>query len=136
MPPPPISAMVRETNQTDEPDLTGQIPIPSSPIVQYYGGSVVPDMLVRFDVTYLRQDFTMNLPVKNAKPWPEMQRFDFVVRTREVADQEARTIGELLQLSRAGGLSPYQLAALTALRELTGRDAKPTAAAWKRVLSR
>ena len=104
--------------------------------MQYYGGSVVPDMLVRFDVTYLRQDFTMNLPVKNAKPWPEMQRFDFIVRTRKVADQEARTIGELLQLSRAGGLSPYQLAALTALRELTGRDAKPTAAAWKRVLSR
>jgi hypothetical protein len=119
-----------------ESDLTSQIPVPSSPIVQYYGGTVVPDMLVRFDVTYLRQDFTMNLPVKDTKPWPEIQRFDFVVRTRAVADQEARTIAELLQQSREKGLSPYQLAALTALRELTGRDAEPTPAAWKRVLGK
>ena len=62
--------------------LTAQVPVPSESMVAYYRPSV-PDILVRFDVTYLRQDFSLKLPVANADPWPEMQRYDFLVRTRE-----------------------------------------------------
>jgi RNA polymerase sigma factor (sigma-70 family) len=40
------------------------------------------DMLVRADVTYLRQDFSVAQPVDLAAPWPVMQRYDYLVRTR------------------------------------------------------
>jgi hypothetical protein len=110
--------------------LTAQIPVPSESMVAYYRPSN-PDILVRIDVTYLRQDFSINLPVANADPWPAMQRYDFLVRTREVTDQEARTLHELL---RPNGVSPYHSAALSALRALTGRNTEPTAAAWRKLL--
>jgi len=93
--------------------LTAQIPIPGEAITAYYAPSN-PDILVRFDVTYLRQDFSLTLPVKDAVPWPEMQRYDFLVRTREVTDQEVLAYRELLPANN----SPYQRAALSALREL------------------
>ena len=90
------------------------------------------DTLVRLDVTYLRQDFSVMQPVADAHPWPEMQRFDFLVRTRPLTEAEARAYREKLDHPRQ--LSPYQRATLTALRELTGKDAEPTAEAWRRLL--
>jgi hypothetical protein len=39
---------------------------------------------VRADVTFLRQDFSVYQPVEKAAPWPGMQRFDYLVRTREL----------------------------------------------------
>ncbi len=67
---------------------TGAIPSPGHPFSFGSGGGyspfASPDILVRADVTYLRQDFSMKLPVKDAAPWPEQQRFDFLVRTRHV----------------------------------------------------
>jgi HEAT repeats len=68
--------------------VVGPVPSPAEPLppmssTVYYqpedGRS-----LVRGDVTYLRQDFSVMLPVDNADPWPRMQRFDFLVRTRTV----------------------------------------------------
>jgi hypothetical protein len=112
--------------------LTAQVPVPSESMVAYYRPSS-PDILVRFDVTYLRQDFSMKLPVADADPWPEMQRYDFLVRTREVTAEEALAYQELLQLSRPEGVSPYRRAALSALRELTGLDTEATAAAWRKL---
>ncbi|MGO9884599.1 MAG: hypothetical protein ACLPV4_16485 [Solirubrobacteraceae bacterium] len=35
-----------------------------------------------------------------------------------------------------GGLSPYQQSALTSLKQLTGRDTEPTAAAWRNLLAK
>lgn len=101
-----------------------------------YGQFAIPDLLVSIDVTYLRQDFSVKLPVANAQPWPEQQRFDFLVRTREVTDKEAQAYRDLLRPVQAGELSPYQQAALTGLRKLTGRDAEPTAAAWRQVIAK
>jgi hypothetical protein len=101
--------------------LTAQVPVPSESMVAYYRPSV-PDILVRFDVTYLRQDFSMKLPVANADPWPEMQRYDFLVRTREVTDKEASAYREQLQSNRPEAVSPYRRAAQSALRELTGTE--------------
>jgi|SRR6516165_5026649 len=105
-----------------------QLPSPS----EGYGFSS-PDLMVRVDVTYLRQDFSLMQPVKNAKPWPEMQRFDFLVRTRIFNDVEAKTYQA--EFARLEKTSPYRQAALSALRALTGLDAGANAAAWRKVLS-
>jgi hypothetical protein len=104
-------------NQQDYATLV-QVPIPGEAIQQYYG-ETTPDLLVRFDVTYLRQDFSVTLPVEKADPWPSMQRYDFVVRTREVDQQEARVWRVLLPANAA---SPYHRAARAAIAELSRRE--------------
>jgi hypothetical protein len=81
-------------------------------------------------MTYLRQDFSLMMPVANADPWPVQQRFDFFVRTRTLTPQEAQA----WKVGANDGLSPYQQSALLALRELTGRDTEPTAQAWRTLL--
>ena len=72
------------------------------------------------------------MKVENAKPWPEMQRFDFLVRTREVNAKEAdQMVNELAK----AGTPPSHLAAQYALRELTKRTPpETTPEAWRRVL--
>ncbi len=117
--------------------LTAGVPVPSQPLpTPFEGGyrSSSPDILVRIDVTYLRQDFSLMQAVEDAAPWPEMQRFDFFVRTRVLAEEEARAHSELFRNSEPGRLSPYHRAALSALRELTGKDTEPTADAWRKLL--
>jgi hypothetical protein len=120
--------------------LVAEVPLPTAPLPKpdaQSGGysNSIPDILVRVDVTYLRQDFSVRLPVADAAPWPEMQRFDFLVRTRQVTAAEAKAYDELIQPRRPGELSPYHRAALYALRELTGLDAAPTAEAWRKLLA-
>jgi hypothetical protein len=118
--------------------VVGPVPIPGQPFdspSRGYGPSLSPDMLVRADVTYLRQDFSLMQPVKDAAPWPELQRFDFLVRTRAVTAEEAASYQKWVEQQGPGYLSPQHHAALTALRALTGRDAsEPTSKAWRRVL--
>jgi hypothetical protein len=120
--------------------LTAPVPLPGQslpvPTPQgTYGHFTVPDTLASFDVTYLRQDFSVKLPVANAQPWPETQRFDFLVRTREVTAQEAAAQRDLLRKAQDGDQTPYQRTALVSLRKLTGKDAEPTAAAWRQLLA-
>jgi hypothetical protein len=121
---------------TAPPDtFTAPIPTPGEALRSAsfgYSEGLPPD--VRVDVTYLRQDFSRFLPVADAAPWPETQRFDFLVRTRIVTDQEAKAIEEMLDKRPPGALSPYHRAVLAALRELTGRDTEPTPQAWRRLL--
>ncbi len=111
---------------------TAEVPRPDQPLPSPSDGysNSIPEILVRLDVTYLRQDFSIMQPVSNANPWPEMQRFDFLVRTRVLTDQE--TTG--FATPKGGTLSPYQRVTLAALRELTGRDAAPTPEAWRKLL--
>jgi hypothetical protein len=124
---------------TVAPDtLTASVPIPGEPLPpssQGYNNPTIPDILVRLDVTYLRQDFSALLPVSDANPWPEMQRFDFVVRSRELTDLEAKAYQDKLGSREPGVLPPHRRAALAALRELTGRDTAPTAEAWRKLLN-
>lgn len=114
--------------------LVGAVPTPGEELPSAsdgYSSFRSPDVLVRADITYLRQDFSLAQKVENAKPWPEMQRFDYLVRTRVVSEKEATAYrGELT----TAGPSPYHAAALAALRRLTGRDAGTTAAAWREAL--
>jgi hypothetical protein len=117
--------------------LTAAVPVPSDPLPDPSDGYQVtsPDLSVRIDVTYLRPDFSVRQAVTDANPWPEMQRFDFLVRSRTVTDAEAAAAREKLAARDPGSPSPYQKATLAALRELTGRDAAPTAEAWRRLLN-
>lgn len=113
------------------------VPLPSEPLptVQYYQSEPpAPNIVVRVDVTYLRQDFSMLMPVNDAKPWPDRQRFDFLVRARELTPKQAAEFRELAAKQTAGEPSPYHRAAIDALRRLTGRDAEPTAPAWRKAL--
>ncbi|MDY3555961.1 hypothetical protein R5W24_005107 [Gemmata sp. JC717] len=117
-------------------DVTAEVPVPGEPLPapsQGYRQSS-PDLMVRIDVTYLRQDFSARLTVPDAQPWPDQQRFDFFVRERAVSDEEAGAYREKLTPKEPGVLSPYHKAALAALRELTGKDTAPTAAAWRKLL--
>jgi hypothetical protein len=116
--------------------VTAEIPRPDAPLPSPSEGyqNAVPEATVRVDVTYLRQDFSALLPVADAHPWPEMQRFDFLVRSRVLTDEEASAYRDQLAKVEPGSVSPYRRAVLAALRELTGRDTEPTAEAWRRLL--
>jgi hypothetical protein len=117
--------------------LTAQVPIPDEPLPtpsQGYG-STIPDILVRIDVTYLRQDFSLLQPVSNAAPWPEMQRFDYLVRKRIISDLDACALTAELSNREADGQTPYRRAVHAALCKLTGRNAEPRAEAWRRLLN-
>ena len=116
--------------------ITAEVPIPGQPLPlpsQGYRQSS-PDLMIRVDVTYLRQDFSTLLPVADANPWPEMQRFDFFVRERKLTAEEATAFRTHLTPREPGVLSPYHRAALAALREMTGKDTAPTAEAWRKLL--
>ncbi len=115
--------------------VTAPVPDPSKklpPTITYYleKKDIIP---VRADMTYLRQDFSMLQHVPNAKPWPDYQRFDFLVRSLTLSPDEAKVFQNKLQ-PKVGENTPYQEALLYALRALTGQDAAPTPQAWKKVL--
>jgi hypothetical protein len=118
--------------------LTAPVPLPDQSLARPSGGyqqsSSPPDIFVRVDVNYLRQDFSLLEPVADSGPWPRLQRFDFLVRTRTLSEEEAAAWRAALATGQ-GKVTAYQRVALGALRELTGRDAGPTAEAWRRVLS-
>jgi hypothetical protein len=129
-------------NTENIPDgvLTVAVPLPGEPLPKPSQGGyqstmpASPDIVVRLDMTYLRQDFSKMMPVAAPDPWPEMQRFDFLVRTRTLTAAEAQAYEPCCEEDEPGRLSPYHRAALFALRELTGRDTEPTAAAWRKLL--
>jgi hypothetical protein len=88
-------------------------------------------VVVRGDITFLRQDFSVQLPM--AAPGaarPVGVRFDYVVCRRLIPRKEAERLQELY----AGRPSyPQREAVLLALRELTGRDVGYTTAAWRQL---
>jgi len=74
--------------------LTAPVPLSTDPLQtpsEGYQNSApeAPDLQVRVDVTYLRQDFSVFQPVAAAQRGPDMQRFDFLVRTRVLTEEEA-----------------------------------------------
>jgi hypothetical protein len=118
--------------------ITAEVGVPGQPLPSLFEGynrpQSSPDLMVRIDVTYLRQDFSAMLAVEDAAPWPEAQRFDFFVRERKLTDEEAAAYREKLTPKEAGVVTPYHRAALAALRDMTGKDAAPTADAWRKLL--
>jgi hypothetical protein len=115
--------------------LTARMPLSDEPLVpgpDGYRGSAPTNFAVRIDVTYLRQDFSLMMRVEDARPWPEFQRFDFLVRTRVLTAAEAAEYEK--QIAKQG-TPPSHAAAQSALRELTGHaPADPTPKAWRELL--
>jgi hypothetical protein len=118
-----------ESGKTPEETLVADVPLPSLPLPPSglgYGGSSPAspspksNLLVRIDVTYLRQDFSAVQPVYDASAWRVTQRFDFVVRKRVLTPDEADDLR-----ARLAGASPYRRSAALALLELTGRGVGP-----------
>lgn len=121
-------------------EVPGLIPSPGSPFPpttrEYYGSAFTRgEPVVRADTTYLRQDFSVMMPVENAAPWPDLQRFDFLVRTRVVEGNELAALQARVRQRAADFLSENHQAAVRVLRELTGQDAAPTQDAWRRVIN-
>jgi len=105
-------------------------PLPPSGSAVYYAERSGMT-LVRADVTYLRQDFSMMLAVENAHPWPKIQRFDFLVQTRVLSAEETQKLQQAKLDRDPSYVPPHRQAVLSALRRLTGVDAGLTAAAWR-----
>ena len=100
--------------------LRGLMPSPGKPLPRQYYQSMSGGF-VRADVTYLTQDFSVTQPVPDSGPWPEMQRFDYLVRQRPLTGAERtewKTNGKR-KLARHRNL--HRGAVLFALRELTGK---------------
>jgi hypothetical protein len=114
-----------EKDKSPEDTLVAEMPVPGETLPDTsngYGRSE-SNLLVRIDVTYLRQDFSAILPVEMDYIWPAGQRFDFLVRKRVLSPAEADELrGRLAKQTAAEG-SPYRQAAEQALRELAGRGA-------------
>ena len=77
--------------------ISGSIPSPGEEVPDprkaveagYYGrGGVAAGLFARADITLLRQEFSVVLPVLNPGKWPAEQRYDFVVRTRPLTNVE------------------------------------------------
>ena len=84
---------------------------------------------MRADVTYQPQDFAVPQAVESPGARPDHQRYDYVVRTRLGTGADQRRWDGV----PANAPYPQREAVLFALRELTGRDAGPTSAAWRQL---
>ena len=111
-------------------------PLPPSRSAAYYGPRE-GITLVRADITYLRQDFSMQQAVEQPGAWSDVQRFDFLVRTRALTDKEIRHREEtrgIVQFLEARATATYRATIVDALRRLTGKDAPANSRAWREVL--
>ncbi len=73
----------------DEDLVRGLVPIAGRHAATRYYGSFSPgDMLVRADVTYLKQDFSVTHHDESYQPWPTDQQHDYLVRKRRFSDTE------------------------------------------------
>src|SRR5262249_43574470 len=88
----------------------------------YYSGT--DGTFVRADITYLKQDFSVSLPVGKSGVG---QRFDFLVRERVALPSD------ILECSirQEAGPSEQHKAMFFALRELTDRDLGHRVPDWK-----
>jgi hypothetical protein len=106
------------------------MPSPGNP----YGG-MPTEAMVRADVTYLRQDFSVMQSVANAHPWPDMQRFDYFVRKRVLNSDQVKEHEKRQAAQAAPALSANHKAVIEALERLTNKqNIEPTAAAWAAAL--
>lgn len=95
------------------------------------GANRVP-LVIRADITFLRQDFSVQLP---APDLPAVQgavptfRFDYLVRTRRLTKLDTPRLNQ----PRGETSYPQREAVLFALRELTGQDAGAATEEWVRL---
>lgn len=107
--------------------VRGLVPTPGQPLPRLYYEGQNGDF-VRADITFLRQDFSVNLHDEGVAPWPKEQRYDFVTRLRTVPESE------LALLPESSAAYPQRDAVLYALRGITGRDSGDSSARWRETL--
>jgi hypothetical protein len=118
---------------TDEEDpLRGIVPTPGKRLPTAYYHSKEGDF-VRADITYLRQDFSVMERVAKPDKWPPWQRFDYMVRTRELTPAEQTARAKKPRQSEPASY-PQRDMVLFALRELTGLDVGEDSADWYELL--
>jgi HEAT repeat protein len=92
------------------------------------GGVWANKVLIRADVQFLRQDFSVTFPPGGSFGSEGGLRFDFLIRTRPLKPAELREWKD--QTPPDASAYPQREATLFALRALTGQDAGPTTEAW------
>lgn len=119
------------TSQRDM--LRAIVPTPGRPLPRSYYNDRKGDF-VRADITYLSQDFSQILRVDKPDKWPEWQRFDFLVRQRELTADEVAAHKNHARSKNQRSSYPQRKAVLFALRELTGLDAGELSDDWYELL--
>ncbi|HEY7312543.1 MAG TPA: HEAT repeat domain-containing protein [Gemmataceae bacterium] len=116
--------------------VRGFIPVPGVSLGNRYYAQPDPNLdptaignIARADIIFLRQDFSVSLPVKDAGQWPSEQRFDFVARVRTLQPDEMAKIPVA-----PPGKYPQREAVLYALRNITGKDGGESSARWRELL--
>jgi hypothetical protein len=109
-------ALCHAASHDKKDSVRGPVPERGKPLpTAYYRDNLGP--AIRVDITYLRQDFSVMQRVDNAEPWPEYQRFDYLVRQFVVPEAEAAK----LAAATRGRDYPQRQAVLSAIRELNRR---------------
>ena len=105
----------------------GEMPVEVASVPGYVPSQVPDRVAIRFDVTYLTQDFSLMRRLNPGDKNSKLVRYDYVVRERELTKQESRNRDAL-----ASSLpkSPYYATRLNILRHLTGERDLHTAREW------
>jgi HEAT repeat protein len=97
-------------------------------VTQNRPGIWANNLLIRADVQFLRQDFSVTFPLKPVFGTLQGRRVDFVVRTRQLKGEELRDWRK--KEHTIASTYPQRESVLKALRALTGKDAGSDTEAW------
>jgi hypothetical protein len=122
---------------SDKDVVVGPIPTPGAPLPpsQVYYAKRNGEIVVRADITYLKQDFSVMQPVDKPGAWPDKQRYDYLVRIRPLNDAERAVFEGKNDSGKARPLSEHKAAILYALRALTGQDVGDSPQAWQELVT-
>jgi hypothetical protein len=105
--------------------IRGSVPTPGERVRPVYSRDD-HEGFIRADVTYLKQDFSVTQEMANADPWPKLQRFDYLVRTRDATLAEIALANAPEAIEEQKQDYPQRAAVMYALQGLlenAGRDA-------------
>src|SRR5260370_3624978 len=101
--------------------VRGRVPEPGeTPPPLYYAERT--GTFVRADITYLRQDFSVVQPVPYPGKWPAQQRYDYILRVRQVTKPEMKVFQQLAKEKKLPKTYQQREAVLAALRQVTKAD--------------
>jgi hypothetical protein len=87
--------------------VSAPIPEPGKPLPVVYYSSRSPLPSVRADIVYFRQDFSAVHKVDKPEKWPEFQRFDYLVRKRELTAKEVAKLTAATEKGKPVALRSY-----------------------------
>ena len=104
--------------------VRGRVPIPGeNPPPLYYAERT--GTFVRADITFIKQDFSVPQPVADSGKWPGNQRFDYLIRTRQLTASEEKLYQEQVREDKLPDSLEMREPLLFAMRELAGKDLGP-----------